>query len=351
MSNSSVTEDVAPFTSTTNILVRPMASLTVMFYVYGIYTVLFIISLHILIHQQDRPNRVLRMLFTIVLFTLTSAYNAVQTFGYASQATLEFTFTKNQDWASFLAFLQHNDAKTIVVGLEIALPLCLVTMADLMLLHHCYVIWGSSKWIVFPFIFIVLLLAMCEIVASAFVVIGASNTADLAKHQLYLQGDTIDTAFWLAEVGVNILLTLLTAGRIWWISQEARKHMGPAIKAKYNMIVAIILESGILYPIFLTTGVIYTFLADPDAHGLMPFNFQTVVFQIAGIAPTLIIIRAASGKTVEHTSMNQVVSSLHFADNAVPGSGNSNTRSHVQTVDIEAALAERIQNPGKGDFV
>ncbi|KAI3601622.1 hypothetical protein WG66_003057 [Moniliophthora roreri] len=307
MSNSSVTEeDVAPFDSTTYILVQPIANLTIMFYIYGIYTVLFIISLHILIHQQDRPNRVLYMFFTIALFTLTSAYIAVETFFDAYQATLEFTFTKNQDWALFLAYLY---------------PML-------------------SNYSRFD--------AICEIVASAFAVIGSSNTADSARWQLYLQGNTIDTAFWLAEMGVNIILTLLTAGRIWWISREARKHMGPAIKTKYNTIVAIILESGILYPIFLATYVVYTLLLDPDAGGSIPFQLFIVTYQVAGIAPTLIIIRAARGKTVEHTSMNQVVSSLHFANGAASGSGNSDPRSHVQTIDIERGLlAERIQNPGK----
>uniref|UniRef100_A0A0W0F166 Uncharacterized protein n=1 Tax=Moniliophthora roreri TaxID=221103 RepID=A0A0W0F166_MONRR len=333
MSNSSVTEeDIAPFNTVTTILVQPMVNLTVMFYVYGIYTVLFIISLHILIHQQDRPNRVLYMFFTIALFTLTSAYIIVETFNGAYQATLEFTFTKNQDWASFLAYLYHDNAKTIIFGFEQILPLCLVTIADLMLLHYCYVIWGSSKWIAFPFIFIMLSLAICEIVAIAFLVIGISNTADSAKVQIFLQSNTIDTVFQLADMGVNIMLTLLTAGRIWWISREA----------------SIILESGILYPIFLTTSVIYTLLGDPESTGSVPFNLFTVTYQVAGIAPTLIIICAARGKTVEHTSMNQVVSSLHFADGAVPGSGNSDPRSHIQTIDIEGDLsAERIQNLGK----
>ncbi|ESK86485.1 hypothetical protein Moror_9867 [Moniliophthora roreri MCA 2997] len=333
MSNSSVTEeDIGYFASTTNILVKPMANFTVMFYIHGIYTVLFIISLHILICRQDRPNRVLYMLFTIVLFTLTSAYNAVQTFGYASQATLEFTFIRNQDWASFLAFLQHNDAKTIILGFEMVLPLCLVTMADLMLLHRCYVIWGSSKWIAFPFIFMVLSLAICEIVASAFVV--------------------IDTAFWLADMGVNIILTLLTAGRIWWIAREARKYLGPAIKTKYNTIIAIILESGILYPIFVIAGIVYSELAYPEDHGSTPFDLLAVSYQIAGIAPTLIIIRAASGKTVEYTNANQAMSSLHFANGAAPGSTNSNTRPHVQTVDIEARVSvERIHYPDEGNSV
>ncbi|EEB97115.1 hypothetical protein MPER_03627, partial [Moniliophthora perniciosa FA553] len=207
MSNSSVTEeDIAPFDSVTNILVEPMSSLTVMFYVYGIYTVLFIISLHILIHRKNRPNHRLYMFFTITLFTLTSAHNIHETFGFIQQAILEITFTKNQDWASFLAYLHSNNiVETIGFGLDQILGLCLVTTADLMLLHRCYVIWGSSKWIAFPIIFVMLLLAICEIVATTFGVIGISSIADPKRLQLYLQGNTIDTAFWLTNMSVNVI--------------------------------------------------------------------------------------------------------------------------------------------------
>ncbi|ESK82703.1 hypothetical protein Moror_5705 [Moniliophthora roreri MCA 2997] len=139
-------------------------------------------------------------------------------FDEAQQATMFFTWTKNQDWASFLAYLQHDNVKTITGGVETVLSLCLVITADLMLLHCCYVIWSSSKWIAFPFIFVISSLAICEIVASAFGIIGVSNITDPAKRQLFLQGNTIDTAFWLANMGVNFILTLLTAGCIWWIT-------------------------------------------------------------------------------------------------------------------------------------
>uniref|UniRef100_A0A0W0G537 Uncharacterized protein n=1 Tax=Moniliophthora roreri TaxID=221103 RepID=A0A0W0G537_MONRR len=240
---------------------------------------------------------------------------------------------------------------------DIVLPLYLVIMVDLMLLHCCYVIWGSSKWIAFPMIFVMVSLAICEIVASAFGTIGISNYTNPANQRLYTQGSIIDKAFWLANMGVNIILTLLTAGHIWWISHEAQKHMGPAIRTNYHTIVAIIwvlqlepiitqfLESGILYSIFVIIATIYTTLTDPDHDGSFPFSLWLIVYQIAGIAPTLIIIRAAKRRTVEYTSMNQALSSLHFANSASPESGNLNARSHVWTVDIKASSsAERISN-------
>ncbi|ESK87375.1 hypothetical protein Moror_11695 [Moniliophthora roreri MCA 2997] len=344
MSNSSITEeDIAPLNTVTAILVWPMVNLTVMLYIYGIYTVLFIISLQILIHRHNRPNRGLYIFFTTMLFTLTTLHNIVFAFSLARQATLEFTWTKNQDWASWLAYMNHDNVKTIIFGFSTILPLCLVITADLMLLHRCYVIWDSSKWIALPLIFVMLSLAICDIVSITFTVIGVSDITDPAKRRLFFQGSAIDSAFWLANMAVNMILTLLTAGRIWWISRQARKYYGPAVKTKYNTIVAIILESGILYPIFITANVIFNLLAGPEAHGLVPFPFSLV-----GIAPTLIIIRAAGGKTVEYTSMSKVVSSLHFSNGAGPESGNLDTRSHVQTVDIEASPpAERTENPGE----
>ncbi|KAI3605225.1 hypothetical protein WG66_013053 [Moniliophthora roreri] len=367
MSDSSVMgEGVAPFDSITTILVRPMANLTVMLYIYGIYTVIFAISLRILIHRGKHPNRVLYMFFTTVLFTLTSAYNVVATFIYAKQATREFTFTKNQDWAAFLAYLEHDNVKTTLAGFEEFLPLFLdcgrlnaappLLCAVELIQTDCIsndLPYGFTSWQVFPQFgciiqLILALVPVCEIVACAFRVVGISNTADPAKVELYFQGNAINTAFWPAEMGVNIILTLLTAGRIWWVSQRAQKHTGPATETRYKMIVAIILDSGILYPIFLIADVIYNSLADPDGTGLLPFSLSVVLYQVAGIAPTLIIIRAVSGKTVEHTSTNQAMSSVHFAESAGPGSRNSNTRSHIQTVDIEVRVpAEGAKNPGK----
>uniref|UniRef100_A0A0W0G7B9 Uncharacterized protein n=1 Tax=Moniliophthora roreri TaxID=221103 RepID=A0A0W0G7B9_MONRR len=331
MSNSSVTEeDITPFNTVTTILVQPMVNLTVMFYVY------------------DCPNRVLYMFFTIALFTLTSANNIVLTFDYAQQAILEFTFTKNQDWESFLAYLQLDAVGPIIVALEMVLPLCLVTMADIMLLHCCYVMWNSSKCVAFPMIFLMVTLAVCEIVASVFMVISISNTADLAEVQLFGQGKTIDTAFWLADMGVNITLTLLTAGHLWWHSREPQKHLGPAVTAKYKTIIVIILESGLLYPTFLIAAIVLQELVDPDNKGLAPFSLWIVTYQVAGIAPTLSIIWAVGGKTVEYTSTDQVVSSLHFANGGGSESRNSDIRSHAQTANIEAcSSAERVKDPGE----
>ncbi|KAK7032485.1 hypothetical protein VNI00_013053 [Paramarasmius palmivorus] len=103
------------------------------------------------------------------------------------------------------------------------------------------------------------------------------------------------------------------AGRIWWITRQARQLMGQRINSKYRTIIAIILESGSIYP---TSIIVYLIIANTlyytNTAGILPIDLYPVVWQAAGIAPTLIIVRAGSGKSVE--TVDQVVSTLHFAD-------------------------------------
>ncbi|ESK85361.1 hypothetical protein Moror_5963 [Moniliophthora roreri MCA 2997] len=352
MSDSSVTaaeQELAPFNTLTAVLVQPIVNLTVMLYVFGVYTVLFIISLRVLLRRQDHRSRALYMFFTIALFTLTGAVNIVEIFVIARQATLEFKFSKNRDWASWLAYLQNDsEVGTIETGLEMVMPVCLVTMADLMLLHRCYVIWGYSKRVVFPIIFFMVSLTVCYVIGATFTIIGASNYG--AKQQLYDKGNIIEEAYWFASIGISIILTGLTAGRIWWVSRGPQKHMEPAIRAKYNMIIAIILESGALYPIFLTATILVDTFTDPDNRNTQPLSLWIVTYQLAGIAPTLVIIRTAGAKIVEHTSSNRPLSSLHCVEGGSPGSfGDSDTISYGRTVGMEdssESLAEGRKSSG-----
>ncbi|KAK7059219.1 hypothetical protein VNI00_001846, partial [Paramarasmius palmivorus] len=60
--------------------------------------------------------------------------------------------------------------------------------------------------------------------------------------------------------------------------------------------------------------VIIIYRSDPRQESIVPVELMPVVYQAAGIAPTLIIVRVGLGKTVE--SVNQMVSTLHFADNS-----------------------------------
>ncbi|KAG7087020.1 hypothetical protein E1B28_012999 [Marasmius oreades] len=99
---------------------------------------------------------------------------------------------------------------------------------------------------------------------------------------------------------VNLSLTSTLAGRIWWMARRNRNlrqawEKDPAndLSERLNTVVAILLESGLLYIIGLAI-----FIIGNIAGG--HFDTGSVMIQIGGIIPTLIIVRVnAKGRPSE----------------------------------------------------
>ncbi|KAK7016805.1 hypothetical protein VNI00_018790 [Paramarasmius palmivorus] len=106
----------------------------------------------------------------------------------------------------------------------------------------------------------------------------------------------------------------LEAGRIIYISREATKYVGKGHRNMYKTVVAITLESGLIYPTTLIIYIAFT-LAESELNHLFHFPisprmatysiFSTVaqytLHQAAGIAPTLVIVRTSLGIAIEDT--------------------------------------------------
>ncbi|KAJ8077807.1 hypothetical protein PM082_002241 [Marasmius tenuissimus] len=135
--------------------------------------------------------------------------------------------------------------------------------------------------------------------------------APFDKIPLYVDANQIAMGTWVAVGIFSGLLTLLTGGRVWWISREARRQMGMPTHAKYKAIVAAILESGMLYTTTLMAATLIPLIIDRQAHGIIPVDLTVVSTLMSGLAPTLIIVRVAYGKSVD--SVHQMVS-IHFAE-------------------------------------
>ncbi|KAF9259746.1 hypothetical protein L218DRAFT_841137, partial [Marasmius fiardii PR-910] len=80
----------------------------------------------------------------------------------------------------------------------------------------------------------------------------------------------------------------LTASRIWWITRKTESVISGHSKRLYHTIIAIILESGIIYPVLLTINVAF-YAYQPKIIEVVDLSPTATLF--AGIAPTLIIIR------------------------------------------------------------
>uniref|UniRef100_A0A0W0F6I8 Uncharacterized protein n=1 Tax=Moniliophthora roreri TaxID=221103 RepID=A0A0W0F6I8_MONRR len=172
--------------------------------------------------------------------------------------------------------------RATVYSIQQLVAVLLNTTADCMLIHRCYLIWNSDKCIALP-----LILASAVING---VGIGCSILHGLSEaHKLRssLSADTICVMYYISTAVVESVLTLLTAGRIWWIHRAVHAHGIGTSDTFIRSITRIILESGIIYPIFsIATMIIAKGLGSPfDPFPLVPLS--------GAIVPTLILVQSA----------------------------------------------------------
>ncbi|KAJ7624318.1 hypothetical protein DFH06DRAFT_1446031 [Mycena polygramma] len=108
--------------------------------------------------------------------------------------------------------------------------------------------------------------------------------------------------FWIPFdmiLATNVILTGLTAGRIWWIRRDARV-LEPADVQKYDTAIAMILESGAIYCL---TILLYLLLSStnssPNAQKVTAVLYASLP-QIMNIAPTTMIVRVGLDRLKEH---------------------------------------------------
>ncbi|KAK7028072.1 hypothetical protein VNI00_015023 [Paramarasmius palmivorus] len=311
----SLEELLGPFLTVEQVVILPITTLSVMYLVYGIYIVFSGQCIHELVVNRDRPNRRLYLGWTISLFVMITITDAFFTVNYVQQTIYDFNAAKTGDLIPLLDFNLHNSLKTATNGIINPLTILINTTADSMLIHRCFVIWGARKRIGLPLAVLSFLIngvGLSKVIIDTVIV---SDTTNEAHYELAMKTNGMESAFFISNAIFNSVLTLMTgnnlAGRIWWISRQARAQMGTEINSKYKTIVSILLESGILYPLAIILYLVVDNTIDSDGLGLLPFNIYVVVHQIAGLAPVLIMVRAQRGKTTE--SVQQVVSTMNFA--------------------------------------
>ncbi|KAG7086036.1 hypothetical protein E1B28_003557 [Marasmius oreades] len=308
-----IEDRLAPYFSIRGILTYPIATLIVMFLLYGFYIAIFALSLRVLLRRNNPISRIYLAL-VITLFVLATLANICEATGLIQQAVLLLSVLKSKDYFRLIRYLQHDAGKT---ALSVILNLTNVVMnviADFMLIHRCYSIWGSNELMLYSLGLIAFVIngtILGSLIAAS---VGYNDTSVLSNVLLFEKANKINTGSWLAVAAFNLLLTLLMAGRIWWITREIREVMGKPIVKRYHKLVAVILESGILYSTALLTSIAVNLALDPDDHGYLPIDLSVITYQMSGIAPTLIIVRIAYRKMVETSIIEGgPISTLHFA--------------------------------------
>ncbi|KAJ7268112.1 hypothetical protein B0H12DRAFT_1067888 [Mycena haematopus] len=216
----------------------------------GIYLVLFCICIYILLHRPFNLANIILLATAIALFTLSTLQTIINIIlGAANVDDINIPYDQ----------LFYADNMLYVANKCVPPPI----------IYRCYVIWNRNIYvIVLPIIF------------------GVDQALPLAP-------------FFGITLATNVLVTGLTAGRIWWIGHQARVHLKPDMRARYLASISIIVESGVIYSAGILTYLIL---------GAIPFTLPAqdptveMLAQFVGIVPTLIIVRVGLGVSVQSRS-------------------------------------------------
>ncbi|KAJ8085651.1 hypothetical protein PM082_004469 [Marasmius tenuissimus] len=307
------------------------------------YIIIFGLLLNILWRRRESLASKAYTRWIVALFVLTTIFTATTVWIQIDETLVAFNAVKTGDYIPLLKSISFRAAPSNTphgyehfwlashmwrVNTEVILPTkgfeCV--FFGVYGVHCCYVIWGYNKWILYPFAFVVLVTDVTGFVATA-VEISAfchHNTAS------YLRTNSILSILTIISTVYTSLLTLLTAGRIWWMTRQVGQIAGSKIYTKYKIIVATVLESSFLYTVTQVVAVVLVSAVDPEHNGLIPFDCSVISAQMTATALTLIIVQIAHGQAVE--SVEQMVLTLQFAE----GVNNSQQRSMAArgTVDI-----------------
>ncbi|KAJ6467874.1 hypothetical protein C8R45DRAFT_1019313 [Mycena sanguinolenta] len=250
--------------------------------VYGFYASLFIQSVQVLLARRT-PHAKFYLACMILLFSLSTIHIALAyTWAFITdraQTGIYELFSLDNP----LPVVYGPDDRAVVrrLGILIKIRYTLAnTIADGIILYRCYVIWGH-KWrptIVPAFSY------ACTIVGGILGVIPLSGTSE-----------RVATAACMATIFcTNVLASSLAAGRIWWMSRRISRLQGRTdTRKKYRDLVAIMLESGLIYPAALAVSV-GIFVA-PTTSTTSVLICIAACYHIVGIAPTLIVVRVSLG--------------------------------------------------------
>ncbi|KAF5365959.1 hypothetical protein D9758_006650 [Tetrapyrgos nigripes] len=297
----------------------PLAIFSILCFTYGpgFYTLLFIASLYVLNLNNHIGSRqkIFHITSSIILFILVSAVVACRV---SSEGIALFNLWK----LVLVPALAADPPVDVANGLMLSTKLQSAgqwlftftnTAAEINLIHRTFVVWGSDiKVIVVP---VILMLGNLGTgIASRFIAdadVSQSVGADSGsggnlqdKRSIVFSG-----VFMGVNAFTNLVLTGMIAGRIWYISRQSAKYSSASsggYSRIYHSIIAIVFESGLLYPTFIILYIILAFGNFPMKDRLNISHASAILLDllalVAAIAPTLIIVRAGLCITIENTT-------------------------------------------------
>ncbi|KAJ8088137.1 hypothetical protein PM082_013688 [Marasmius tenuissimus] len=326
MSNATVYE-LSPLLEAFHVIVYPQITLLISYLIYGAYVLLFALCVYTLRRGPVFYHQTPYMTCTILLFVLSSIMIVVVTIQILYQSLIEFNTAKSQDYQKLDKHVIRDNLITIVIVLGCFIQIAANVLADSVLIHRCHIVWNNKR-MTFCLATVCLLINVTLLVGMIITALGFSDRESERNRNLASRGLTLGDNGIIASGIFNMVLTCLTAGRIWWISKRTANssETTKTFSKDYRPVLRIIVESGMLYPLTMVVYVVIMFCLSKDQ---TPFYAFPLLVLAAGIAPTLIIVRARLGMTSTPTVENiPWYSQMSFR---VPDPGCSTIHSDTQT--------------------
>ncbi|ESK93741.1 hypothetical protein Moror_1439 [Moniliophthora roreri MCA 2997] len=338
MATSSIT--YSDIFSVQNVIIGPAATFGLTLFVAGFYALLFGLSTYFLMNRRD-INKKLHLAWTSAVFLIANLGALTRASNYIVDAVFYYDAVRTQDFGPLIAYTTGGSSQTAMLTLTGLCYIIANCIADAILIYRCHILYGSRKAILVPLVFISLATNALGVVATSMKVKAqSSNLESDSNWELFSVGSRLQIGYYCANAGVNGFLTLLLAGRIWWMAREARTFLQSqvhAIDRNYKSLASVIFESGMLYPI---TLIVHVVLAESTSKIGIPIDLTPIAILMAGIVPTLITVRISIGKSVEMTRP-KVTAIRHDADARDPGTfraertSSSRSESISRTDDLE----------------
>ncbi|KAF9066546.1 hypothetical protein BDP27DRAFT_1423794 [Rhodocollybia butyracea] len=277
------------------IVLAPIISFALVLALFGFYTLLFGLSFHLLRHAKNISHQKLHLSWMLSLFLVSSVGGMMNAASNIDDLVFAYNAIRTQDFARFLKFITQDPAETVMTGFSY---ICLVlanTVADSVIIHRIYLVWGSKLWIIILPAIVSLAINAVGLASAIMRTIGFPNGGNEAIFELELKGVNYGLGFFYANATLNMVLTMMIAGRIWWVARQISTCFGQngVINAKYKDIIAVLVECGFLYPIAL---IAHAVVEGNQSRIAIPVDLTGPVILLAGIAPTLIILSTCIGR-------------------------------------------------------
>lgn len=274
-------ESLSPSEVTALLRAIPIGAPTLELWFNGVYGCLTAFMCWIIITREKGLVRKLSWLAAVLTMYTFATIHAVM-----GMVFLLRSFANHAGSPAIITAFSHPPRWYSATG--IAALLIVVFTADCIYIWRCWVVWGK-RWSV------VVLPIMCLITGYTLAIIGGIVQTDIGavptKADLKLAHLT--ATYYVLETALTLYLTIFITARIVMVQiQFPGAASRRRFAVRYSRAVEIIVEGCVLYSALFLTNVVFSARSDPRT--AWPVS---VMPQLGGIIPTLLLFRVAMGMT------------------------------------------------------